>query len=289
MPNALSLKQIINKKLPMIIGVDIGATKIASGILNENAEIIQSCKTPTLAVEDCETVLGQVYKAINDLEFDKNKLRGIGICAPGPLKDGIIINPPNIPNWKNLPLTKIIEDKYGVPVVLENDANAAGYAELIFGAGKGYKNFVYVTLSTGIGTGIIINEKIYRGKNSLAGEGGHLTINYHAPIGCNCGVAGCIESLASGTAIAREAQDTLKNNSSLKTSLRKYELNQITTCKINEVLEQGEDEFAKGLIEEAVYKIGIWLGGIVSLLDPEAIIIGAEWPKGELEIFYLQN
>lgn len=264
----------------IIIGVDVGATKIASGVLDQNAQMLQSLKTPTLAFEDCETVLNQVYKAIDNLDFDKNKLKGIGICAPGPLRNGIIINPPNIPSWQNLSLAKIIKDKYNVPVLLENDANAAAYAEMIFGSAKGYNNFVYVTVSTGIGTGIIIDRKIYRGKNGLAGEGGHLTINYQAPIDCNCGVPGCIESLASGTAIAKQAQDNLKNNLGLQTSLKNYELDQITTREINEVLEKENDEFAKDLIEQAAYKISIWLGGVVSLLDPEAIIIGGGVAQG---------
>jgi glucokinase len=258
------------------IGLDIGATKIAGGILDENANIIETSLLPTLAQEDSDTVLKQVFKSIDDLNFNHELLEGIGVCAPGPLHQGVIINPPNIPCWRNLPLANIIAERYKVPVVLENDANAAGYAEMIFGAAKGYKNFVYITISTGIGTGIVINGEIYRGKNSLAGEGGHLTTNYKEKIDCSCGVPGCIESVASGTGIAKRAQEKLKANPNITTLIKEFvhdDLSKITTHEINRAI-KANDNFAKELIEEAAYQIGIWLGGVVSLLDPEIIVIG---------------
>jgi glucokinase len=265
----------------LIIGLDIGATKIVSGCLNLKGEIIgQSARNPTLAQSDEQTVLNQVFKSLDELNCDWQKVKGIGVCAPGPLKQGVLINPPNIPSWRNIPLAKIIEDKYKVPVSLDNDANAAAYAEMIFGAGKGYKNFVYVTVSTGIGTGIIIDGKIYRGKNGLAGEGGHITINFEKEIDCNCGVPGCIESIASGTAIAKRAKKLMANSSKdkLQTSLWDYfpdgNLENLTTSDLGKAIKLSQDKFAISLIEEAGHMISIWLGGIISLLDPQAIIIG---------------
>ncbi len=260
----------------LLIGVDIGATKIASGLLDQNGNLLKTEVVPTLAHEDREAVLNQVYKSIEILNPDFEQIKGIGVCAPGPLKDGVIINPPNIPHWQNLSLANIIAERYSLPVHLENDANAAGFAEMIFGAAKGYKNFVYVTISTGIGTGIIIEGKIYRGKNSMAGEGGHVTINHNEAVGCSCGVPGCIEGLASGTAIAKRAQHRMKNNPKVQTVLWDYsggELSKISTHEINKAI-KADDKFAEELIEDAANQIGIWLGSVVSLLDPEAIIVG---------------
>ena len=137
---------------------------------------------------------------------------GIGICAPGPLnpKTGVVLNPPNLPGWRDIELAKLVEKEFGVPAKLENDANAAGLAEVLFGAAVGYKDVFYVTVSTGIGTGIIINRKIYHGKNGIAGEGGHVSIDYRSPYRCGCGTYGCIEALAAGPAMARRARVMLE-------------------------------------------------------------------------------
>jgi glucokinase len=263
-----------------VIGVDIGATKIASGVLDKQGKIVATSHVPTLAQERAEIVLNQVFKSIDELKFDLSKVNAIGVCAPGPLRDGVIINPPNIPHWQNYPLAKNISEHYSLPVSLENDANAAAYAEMIIGSAKGYKNFIYVTVSTGIGTGIIIDGKIYRGKNGLAGEGGHVTINHLEEIDCNCGVPGCIESLASGTALAKSARKILSQNPNTETKIWELletdqadRLNSITTKHISKAV-QYNDKFSMDLMKDAAFKIGVWLGGIVSLLDPEVIIIG---------------
>jgi glucokinase len=283
--NCLNLTPQINKSMSqLVIGIDIGATKIAAGVLDEEANILSNVVVPTLAQEEQSVVLGQVYKAIDDLQIDLKNVGGIGVCAPGPLQNGVIINPPNIPHWRNLPLAKLIADRYKLPVALENDASAAGYAEMIFGSAQGYKNFVYVTVSTGIGTGIIIDQKIYRGKNGLAAEGGHVTVDYKNKVDCSCGVPGCIESIASGTGIAKAAQAKLHSNPKVQTLLWEYcasDLSKITTHEINKAI-KANDSFAKELIEEAGYKIGIWLGGVISLLDPEVIVIGGGVTQGQI-------
>src|SRR5205085_5448551 len=131
-------------------------------------------------------------------------------CAPGPLDPttGIILNPPNVPCWRNFPLADAIRDIHRVPVKVDNDANAAALAETRWGAARGYKNVFYATIGTGIGTGIILDGKIYHGRTGSAGEGGHISIDYQGPI-CRCGKPGCIEILASGTAIAQRARQEL--------------------------------------------------------------------------------
>lgn len=273
----------------LVIGIDIGGTKIATGALDEHGRVVNVAQVPTLAEESREKVLEQVFLSVEKLNLDMDSVQGIGVCAPGPLKDGVLINPPNIKNWQNFALSKSITERYGLPTVVENDANAAGYAEMVFGSAKGYKNFVYVTVSTGIGTGIIVDGQIYRGKNGLAGEGGHVTIDHEHKSTWSTGVPGAIESLASGTAIARKAQDIMLSDTKVETLLWNYidnegnisetNLRKLTTHHIREAINEG-DEFSKRLLEEAGAKIGIWLGGVVSLLDPEIIVIGG----GAMEI-----
>ena len=160
-----------------VLGIDVGGTKIAAGLVNESAEILDSAVLPTRAGEGYEVSLGQLYAAIRACL--RPEVSAIGICAPGPLnpKTGVVLNPPNLPGWRNVPLAKLVSEEFGLPCRVENDANAAGLAETRFGAARGCSSVFYVTLSTGIGTGIILDGRIYHGKNGQAGEGGHVTID----------------------------------------------------------------------------------------------------------------
>ncbi len=144
-------------------------------------------------------------------------IRGIGICAPGPLDPatGVVINPPNLPCWRNFPLATRVAEIYRVPVKVENDANAAALAEAYWGAGRGYAHIFYACLGTGIGTGIVFEGCIYNGRTGAAAEGGHMSIDYRGPR-CGCGKPGCIEVLAAGPAIARRARALLTSKSTSK-------------------------------------------------------------------------
>jgi len=228
--------------------VDIGGTKIAAGLVS--SDLVSSGPTlgllrtqfvPTLALEGFETSLRQLWSAI-DAVIDSSA-QAIGICAPGPLnpKTGVILNPPNLPGWRDVPLAGLVSERYGLPCRVENDANAAGLAETHYGAARGFSSVLYVTISTGIGTGIILNGRIYHGKNGAAGEGGHVTINYRGRA-CGCGVPGCIEAIASGKALAELG----RNPSAL------------TNAELDELIEA----------------LAAWLGSCISLLDPEIVVIG---------------
>jgi glucokinase len=208
----------------------------------------------------------------------KQNLCGIGICAPGPLnpKTGVVINPPNLPGWRNIELAKMLEKKFGLPAKVENDANAAGLAEALFGAAVGFRDVFYVTVSTGIGTGIIINRKIYHGKNGIAGEGGHVSIDYRSPYRCGCGTYGCIEALAAGPAIARRARVRLEQEHELPSALRGLthgHLEQISPLMIQQAACEG-DPVAKAILDETGFYLGVWLAGMITLFDPDAIVIG---------------
>jgi glucokinase len=265
----------------LIMGIDIGGTKVAGGLMTHAGRLVKSTVEPTLAQEGYKTSLGQVLRLIERLMNEAGgpqKVKGIGACAPGPLnpQTGVVINPPNLPGWKNVPLAKKIYKRFGVPAKLENDANAAGLAEVLFGAATRYRHIFYVTVSTGIGTGIIIDRKIYHGKNGVAGEGGHVSIDYKSPYRCGCGTLGCIEALAAGPAIVRRTRVFLEQQHTVPSRLREMthgHLSRVTPQMIEQAARKG-DVVAKSIVEETGFYLGVWLAGMITLLDPEAIVIG---------------
>ncbi|MGA8186260.1 MAG: ROK family protein [Terriglobia bacterium] len=264
-----------------IIGIDVGGTKIAGGLVDKKGRLDKTVTLPTKAKEGFETSFGQVLTVIRRLinqAGGADQVKGIGICCPGPLnpRTGEVINPPNLPGWTNINFTERVEKEFQIPARLENDANAAGLAEVLFGAAVGHNDVFYVTVSTGVGTGIIIDKKIYHGKNGIAAEGGHVTIDHHSPYICGCGTPGCIEALAAGPAMARRARVKLEQHHTLPSLLRERtqnHLSRITPEMIEETAADG-DEVAKFIIEETGFFLGVWLAAMITLLDPDAIVIG---------------
>ena len=198
----------------LVIGVDVGGTKVAAGLVDASGEILCQTRNPMASSGSAADGLAAVAQAIDaasgygvSVAGAHNLIRGIGICSPGPLdpKAGVIVNPPNLPCWRNFPLAAEVAHIYRVRVKVDNDANAAGLAETLWGSGRGYQNVFYVTLGTGIGTAILFDGHIYHGRTGAAAEGGHMSIDYKGPR-CGCGKPGCIEVLASGPAIARRAR-----------------------------------------------------------------------------------
>jgi glucokinase len=265
----------------LIVGIDVGGTKVAGGLVTLKGQLVKSLVVPTRAEKGFKTSYSQIVHLIErliKLAGGKENVAGIGICAPGPLnpKAGIVINPPNLPGWRNIRLSHLLEDHFHLPAKVENDANAAGLAEVLFGAAVGYRDVFYVTVSTGVGTGVIINKKIYHGKNGVGGEGGHVSIDFRSPYRCGCGTLGCIEALAAGPAMARRARVALEQEHSLPSLLREFsggDLRKIQPVMIQQAARKG-DELAKSIIDETGFFLGAWLGGMMSLFDPEAIIIG---------------
>jgi glucokinase len=242
----------------VVIGLDIGGTKLAGGVLTREARLLDRRERPTRASEGVEVSLEQVWEILGELvESARGRaaVDGIGICAPGPLnpKTGVIFNPTNMPGWVNVPLAEEVTRRFALPCRVENDANGAGLAEALFGAGRGCRSVFYVTLSTGIGTGIILDGKVYHGKNGFAGEGGHVTVDYRSTAVCNCGNIGCIEALASGTSIARRAGRSAED--------------------LARAAAAGDPDAAR-LLDETTEMLAAWLGSVVSLLDPDIIVIG---------------
>lgn len=256
-----------------VIGIDLGGTKISGAVSNLQGDILSQYTTPTLAEEGEEAVLDRIFKVIEKIMSDSNKsskeIKAIGIGSPGPLdaKKGIIITTPNLP-FENFALVEPIENKFGIHTYLDNDANVAAIGEYIFGAGKGTKNMVFVTVSTGVGGGAIINGDIYRGNTSNALEIGHTTLVEDGPR-CNCGNYGCTEALASGTAIAKRAKEAIESGA--KTSLTNYE--KVTSYEVFVEAKKG-DKVSADIIDKCLNYLGICIANIVNTFDPEMVIIG---------------
>jgi glucokinase len=261
----------------LVVGVDIGGTKVAAGLVDSHGEIRARSRTPMVA-NDAARGLAAVSTAIRELfasSANQQEILAIGICAPGPLNPvtGVIINPPNLPAWHNFPLADEVRRIYSAPVKIDNDANAAALAEAKWGAGRGYRNVFYATIGTGIGTGIIFDGKIYHGRTGSAAEGGHMGVDAGGPL-CPCGKRGCIEVLAAGPAIARRARQKLSGNpKSVLLEMAGGNPQAVTSEMVGKACAAG-DRVAKTVLTETLDLLAYWLGNIVDLLEPDVIVIG---------------
>ena len=271
----------------LVIGVDIGGTKIAAGAVDHTGSILQQIRTPMVAGAGATAGLAAVISAIKAVVENlgagsalPKAISGIGLCAPGPLdpNSGVVINPPNLPCWRNYPLASEVAKAFALPVKLDNDANAAALAEAKWGAARGYGSVFYATLGTGIGTGIVFDGKIYHGRTGAAAEGGHISIDYRGPR-CGCGKPGCIEALAAGPAIARRARARLAaGGRSALLELAGGKADAVSSKMVGQAYAAG-DALAREVLLETVELLALWLGNMVDLLEPDVMVMGAEWPR----------
>ncbi|MGA2743959.1 MAG: ROK family protein [Candidatus Sulfotelmatobacter sp.] len=268
-----------------ILGVDIGGTKVAVGLVDRDGKILTQGRKPMVANGTAEAALQAVTGAIDSMSSSGElsstapggAFQSIGICAPGPLdpKTGVVLNPPNLPCWRDFPLAERIRAIYDVPVTVDNDANAAALAEARWGAARGFRYVFYATIGTGIGTGIVFDGRIYHGNTGSAGEGGHVSIDYRGPV-CSCGKRGCIEILASGRAIGARARAKLAAEPSRHSAilqLAKGNVADVTSEIVGEAYVAG-DPLAREILLETVEVLTPWLGNIVDLLDPDVLVMG---------------
>ena len=263
----------------LILGVDLGGTKILTAVTNSQGKMLSRDHSITPAKKGHEAVIQSIlesaHRALDQAGVAISELGAIGVGAPGLSnpETGILFTSPNLPGWQDIPLRDIMQKRLGKKTFLINDANAAALGEFYFGAARGARNFIYITLSTGIGGGIVIDGKIYTGAIGAAGEVGHMTIDDEGPI-CNCGNRGCWETLASGTALAREAKHRIKEG--VRTSILEYaegDIEKVTAQAIHSAAEQG-DSLAKELIARTGYYVGVGLANLINIFNPELIIIG---------------
>jgi glucokinase len=273
-------EQPAEEKGNLTLGVDIGGTKVAAGLVDAKGTILFQTRVPMPAREDAAAGFAAVERAINAV-FEaqpeaRPSLAGIGICAPGPLDPfhGVVLNPPNLPCWRNFPLAAEVQRVFHVCAKVDNDANAAALAEAIWGAGVGFRNVFYATLGTGIGSGIVFDRRLYHGRTGSAAEGGHVSIDYNGPR-CGCGKHGCIEALCSGPAIARRARERLSES---KTPSRMRELaggnlEELTAEHVAKAFREG-DALAREVLEATADLLTVWIGNIIDFLEPDVIVFG---------------
>ena len=260
----------------LFVGVDVGGTKVAAGLVDDRGGISAQVRRAMVADSGAQQGLESVLSAIACvLAQATDHVAGIGICAPGPLDPhtGVILNPPNVPCWRNFPLADSVRKLHQVPVMVDNDGNAAALAEARWGAARGYGNVFYATIGTGIGSGIVFDGKISHGRTGAAGEGGHVSIDHRGPI-CNCGKPGCIEVFASGQAIVKRAQqEVARGASSSMLELASGDVRAITGVAVAQAAQAG-DRLATKILVEATELVALWLSNIVDLFDPEVVVIG---------------
>lgn len=252
------------------IAADIGGTHIRVAVYPANTEIIPR-KQKRIATTDVETTAVERLAAlIRELWPEEGKVRAIGVATPGFIDsaNGVVIHAPNIPGWEDLPLRDLLSSRFNVPVHVGNDANLAALAEWRYGAGQGHHDLLYLTISTGIGGGVIIGNQLLVGTRGMAAEFGHVTMMPDGPV-CGCGERGHLEAIASGTAIARYVADQLAKGA---TSML-LEGPHPTAREIGLAAEQG-DPLARAALTRAGTFIGYALADFLHLFNPSIVIFG---------------
>ncbi len=260
---------------PYVIGIDMGGTNTAFGIVDARGTVIASSSIKTAKhskiedyIDELHTEISRIIKA-NDAE---DKINGIGIGAPnanyftGMIEDGV-----NLPWPTPIPLAKLISDKFGIPCVITNDANAAAIGEMTYGAARGLKDFIMITLGTGVGSGIVVNGQMVYGHDGFAGELGHVIMKRNNGRVCGCGRTGCLEAYCSATGVARTAREFLeiRNDKSL---LRDYDIESITSKDVYDCAVKG-DKLAIDIFNYTGTILGEALADFVTFSSPEAFVI----------------
>jgi glucokinase len=256
--------------MSLTLGVDIGGTDVKLGILSAQGEILERGKIPTRAGEGPPAVATRVAEWLRSQSHLAQSVTAVGVGCAG-LIDGArgwLYTSPNLPGWTGIPLASIFEEKLDRPVTIENDANSAAYGEHRKGAGAGTKNFVALTLGTGVGGGVVLDGELYRGSAGFAGEIGHHVIDLNGPV-CGCGKRGCLEALIKAQAIVDRALALARAQGVERPSWDE----RLTVEAIFRAASCG-DELAAGVFDETGRLLGIGLSNIIHIFDPDAIAIG---------------
>ena len=264
-----------------VLAADIGGTKIIIALISESGRILAEDRIPTLPDEGVSAVIGRLFTAVDDLLsrniIKSSQLRGISVACAGGIdtERGVVVtSSPNMSGWSYIPLRDFVQEKYKVNnIYVLNDASAAALGEQQFGAGRGVDNLVMVTVGTGIGGGVIVNGRLYLGARGGAGEIGHMTIDVNGPA-CGCGNTGCLEVMASGTAIARDAITRISwGEKSSLVEMAGNEIESITAEMVGNSARNG-DPLATDVISQAVNYLATGIVNLVNIFNPEMIIIG---------------
>ncbi len=266
-----------------ILGFDVGGTKCAVILGNANSDnnkIIERIAFPTNVERGWKAIVDEMLLVADNIlkkyNLTNDDLNAIGISCGGPLdsKKGLIMCPPNLPDWDNVPIVEIFEEHFGVKTNLQNDANACAVAEWKYGAGKGTQNCIFLTFGTGMGAGLILDGRLYSGTNDMAGEVGHIRLEDDGPVGY--GKAGSFEGFCSGGGIARLAKIMIENSDI--PSVLKNTNEEITAKSVAVAMADG-DELAIKIYEKCAEKLAAGLSILIDILNPEVIVIGSIYAR----------
>ena len=261
------------------IGIDIGGTKTAIVRGDENGTILEKKRFATTTKEE---TLEMIFQSVADLKTDQTK--AIGVSCGGPLnsRTGVILGPPNLPGWDEVPITDMLTERFGLPAYLRNDADACAVAEWQFGAGKGAENMIFLTFGTGLGAGLILNGKLYSGTNGNAGETGHIRLEGFGPVGY--GKAGSFEGFCSGGGLAQIGY--IKALEKAQTGVYPLYFKKgmtaadVTAKTVADAAYKG-DETAKEVYRICGEQLGKGLSVLIDILNPERIVIGSIFARSE--------
>lgn len=264
---------------PVYVGIDVGGTNLRSAsFIGQSATPARKRKVPTRQPATHDTILDELAHAVEAvLPPGVSHPAAVGVAIPGPVnpRTGVIVIATNLKGWENLPLGARLSERLGCPIVVGNDANLAAVGEWKFGAAAGYHDVLYLTVSTGIGGGIIAADRLLLGVNGLAGEVGHIQVEPDGQV-CNCGQVGCLETVAAGPAIARNAVARLQAGECPDSALRAFnygDVSRLTTLQIGQAAAAG-DSFAREQIGASGTRIGRAVASMAALFNPAVVVIG---------------
>jgi len=258
--------------------IDLGGTKLRAIVADGDGHVLAKDIRLSHTDEGLDAVVDRMVESlevsIRDSRVSKSDIVGLGIASPGAVDSahGIVPGAPQLPGWKDVPLARILEERTGLAARLENDATAAALGEHRFGAGRGTRYMLYITVSTGIGGGIIIDGELYGGKSGAAGEVGHIIIQVDGPR-CGCGSHGCLEALASGTALARRGEELARSGQSPALARILEQEGRVTAALMSGAAREGDAASLQAFRDAGRY-FGVALASYVNIFDPEAIVIG---------------
>jgi glucokinase len=262
-----------------VLGLDIGGTKLAAGVVGPDGTVHSFLVAPSLLQEGVRAVLTRLFdlgrKAIDESGLAARRIAATGIGCGGPLdpKAGVLLRPPHLPGWTDVPVVRLAEERYGLPAALDNDATAAAAGEHRFGAGRGTRHMLYLTLSTGVGGGIVIAGRTYRGAAGNGGELGHVTVDCHGRHCRGCGRTGCLEAYASGTSIAERAREAVAEAEAAGRPTALAECSPITAADVSREAAAG-DPVATQVWVATTQALACGITSLVNLFEPELVVLG---------------
>ena len=262
---------------PLFAAVDLGGTKILTAVAAADGVWLGEDLRPTEVELGPNGVVDRIIASLRAARAEagaaSTRIAALGVAAPGPIDfdQGLIIEAPNLPGWFSVPLARRLGEAIGCPAVLENDANAAALGEFVYGAGRGARHMLYLTVSTGIGGGLVLDGRLYRGATGSAGELGHILVDEAGPL-CGCGARGCLEALASGTAIGARGREAAARGAS--PAIVRHAAGDEVTAEHVAAAAAESDPVAREIIAGAAHSLGLGLADFVNVFNPDLIVIG---------------